>query len=157
MRRIAACLATVLLMGGAAAARDAAATRNTAMAIPLDQVRVVTFAEPISTLYVGNPVIADVTMIDKRHAFVQGKAFGATNLVALDAAGHEINNRQVVVFGDSASLVTLQRGTGQVTYSCVSTRCEPSPQPGDDKDAFGSAMSQIAQHQDLLTKTASSQ
>lgn len=151
MRRTTAFLATALLMTGAAAARD------TSVSVPLDEVRVVTFAKPISTLYVGNPVIADVTMIDKRHAFILGKAFGATNVVALDAAGNEINNRQIVVYGSTSSLVTLQKGAAQVTYSCVAARCEPAPQPGDSNASFGAAMGQIQQHQELLAKTASTQ
>jgi Pilus formation protein N terminal region len=156
MRRLTACIATALLMTSAAVARDTS-VRNLSVAVPLDEVRVVTFSKPISTLYVGNPVIADVTMIDKRHAFVLGKAYGATNVIALDAAGNEINNRQVVVFGASSSQVTLQKGGAQVTYSCVSSRCEPAPQLGDDNTAFGAAMGQIQQHQDLLSKTASAQ
>ena len=125
------------------------------MTVPLDEVRMLAFARPISTLYVGNPAIADITMIDKRHAFVLGKSFGATNIVALDASGTEISNQQVVVFGSGSAIVTLQRGAAQVTYSCAASRCEPSPQPGDGKDPFDTDMDQITKHQELVSKTAS--
>ena len=46
------------------------------IAISMDEVRTVTFGGPIATVYVGNPAIADVNMIDARHAFVIGKGFG---------------------------------------------------------------------------------
>lgn len=148
MRRTTVLLATILLTAGAAQARSAS------VSVPLDEVRMVDFAQPISTLYIGNPAIADVTMIDKRHAFVLGKAFGATNIVALDAAGLEISNRQVVVFGSGSAVVTLQRGAARTTYSCAAARCEPSPQPGDGKEPFDANMDQITKHQQMMAKIA---
>jgi hypothetical protein len=149
MRRTIVLLATVLLTAGAAQAR------NVSVSVPLDEVRMLAFASPISTLYIGNPAIADVTMIDKRHAFVLGKAFGATNIVALDASGTEISNQQVVVFGSTGAVLTLQRGAARTTYSCAASRCEPAPQPGDGKDPFDSNMDQITKHQQMVAKIAS--
>jgi len=32
--------------------------------VPMDQVRMITFRAPFKTVYVGNPVIADITIID---------------------------------------------------------------------------------------------
>ena len=134
MRRTTALLATLLLTAGAALAR------NVSVSVPLDEVRILAFDQPISTLYIGNPSVADVTMIDKRHAFVLGKSYGATNIVALDASGTEVGNQQVVVFGSSSAVVTLQRGAARMTYSCAASRCEPSPQPGDGKEPFDASM-----------------
>jgi hypothetical protein len=126
-----------------------------AVAVPLDEVRVMTFTKPVATLYVGNPVIADVTIIDSRHAFVQGKAFGATNIVALDAGGRQVANRQIVVAGNGTAVVTLQKGNAQTTYACAASRCQPAPQPGDGKDVFESTAEQISKHQSMLSKAAS--
>jgi len=148
MQRTTLLLASMLLMAGAAQARD------TSVAVPLDAVRMLAFDRPIATLYIGNPVIADITMIDKRHAFIQGKAYGATNVVALDASGVEISNQQVIVFGSGGGVVTLQRGAAQSTYSCAAARCEPTPQPGDGKDPFDQNMDQIQKHQALVAKVA---
>ena len=125
-----------------------------AMNVPLDEVRIVSFAKPVATIYVGNPIIADVMVIDSRHAFIQGNAFGTTNVVALDASGHPVANQQIVVAGQSHSTVTLQRGKERTTYACAGNRCEPSPQPGDSKDAFDSAVDQIGKYQGMLTKGA---
>lgn len=125
------------------------------MSVPLDEVRVVSFTRPVATLYVGNPVIADVMIIDNRHAFVQGKAFGSTNVVALDASGRPIANQQIVVAARGNSTVTLQRGKDRTTYACANNACQPSPQPGDSKDVFDSATDQISKYQGLLSKSAS--
>ena len=144
--------ATALFVAGSAGAFGAETTRG-AISVPLDQVRMIAFPTAISTLYVGNPVIADITMIDKRHAFVLGKAFGATNIIALDATGHQISNRQVVVFGAAGSAVTLQKGASRVTYACIASRCEATPVPGDGKDPYETGMSQIQSHQELGAKT----
>ena len=67
------------------------------LAIAMDEVRTVTFNAPVATVYVGNPAIADINMIDARHAFVIGKGFGSTNIVALDADGKQVSNTAVAV------------------------------------------------------------
>lgn len=125
-----------------------------ALSVPLDEVRVVSFGKPVSTLYVGNPVIADVTIIDNRHAFVQAKAFGSTNVVALDAHGRQVSNQQIVVASKGNAMVTLQRGTQQTTLTCTGERCQPTPQPGDGKDAFEAAAGQIDRYQSMLSHAA---
>jgi hypothetical protein len=136
------------------AAFATSAGAGSAVAVPLDEVRIIAFARPVATLYVGNPVIADVTIIDNKHAFVQGKAFGATNLIALDAMGHQVANQHVVVAGNGSSVVTLRRGTAQTTYACVGARCQASPLPGDGKDTYEAAIDQITKHQSMLAKAA---
>lgn len=130
-----------------------AGTASGGVSVPLDEVRIITFKKPVATLYVGNPVIADVTIIDSRHAFVQGKAFGSTNLLALDSLGHQVVNETVVVAGSGGAMVTLQRGSSQTTYACVAARCQAAPQPGDGKD-YDTAADQITKHQAMLSRAA---
>ncbi len=116
--------------------------------VSMDEVRLVTFAKPVATVYVGNPVVADVNMIDTRRAFVLGKSFGATNIIALDKTGQQVSNSQITVLGRAASTVTLNRGASQVTLTCAG-RCELAPMPGDGKDEFDAAVGQIERHQSL--------
>ncbi|HEY4115636.1 MAG TPA: pilus assembly protein N-terminal domain-containing protein [Rhizomicrobium sp.] len=125
------------------------------IAVPMDEVRVIQFSSPVSTVYVGNPTIADVSMIDNRHAFVLGKGFGATNLVALDTDGKQVVNDAISVYARTGSTVTLMRGAAQTTYACGGARCENTPMPGDDKDSFDVRMGQIEKHQDMNVKAAS--
>jgi hypothetical protein len=124
------------------------------VAVPLDEVRVLQFSQPVSTVYVGNPAIADVSVIDPRHVFVLGKAFGETNMVALDATGKQVTNDHVSVFGHTGSMVTLHRGAAQVTYTCAGIRCEGAPTPGDDEKSYSTRLGQMTTHQQWGLKSA---
>lgn len=141
MRR--AVLATALVI----AASPAYAADNS-VALALDEVHTLTFKTPVATVYVGNPTIADVTMLDARHAFVQGKGYGRTNIVALNRDNAQVFNARITVVGarDSGT-VTLNRGAQRVTLTCAGGRCEPTPTPGDDQKAFDAANNQTTAHQ----------
>jgi Flp pilus assembly secretin CpaC len=128
--------------------------------IAMDEVRTVNFETPVATVYVGNPAIADINMIDARHAFVIGKGFGSTNIVALDADGKEVFDAPVAVMataGNADSTLVLNRGTQRVTYSCTTSHCEATAEPGDSKDAFEQITSQLAVHSDTAHKAAAGQ
>jgi Flp pilus assembly secretin CpaC len=123
------------------------------MTVPMDEVRTLTFGKPIATVYVGNSVIADVNMVDSRHAFVLGKAFGTTNVIALDSTGRQVANVYITVHETRGATVTLLKGSAQMTLSCGGPRCEVSPIPGDAK--YGADLGDVAAHHDLGMKTAS--
>src|ERR1041384_6549778 len=92
-----------------------AADKNAAVALALDEVHTLTFRTPVSTVYVGNPTIADVTMIDARHAFVQGKGYGRTNIMALNRDNVMVFNTHISVTGNNGGgTVTLNRGAQRV-------------------------------------------
>src|SRR5262249_26470005 len=74
-----------------------------AFSVAMDEVHTITFQTPVSTVYVGNPTVADINMIDARHAFIIGKGFGSTNIVALDGAGKQVFESPVTVLTRSAS------------------------------------------------------
>jgi len=117
------------------------------VAIAMDEVRTITFPKSVATVYVGNPAIADINMIDSRHAFILGKGYGNTNIVALDHEGDQVSNTHVSVMARQDSTVTLQRGVSRLTYSCTASHCEATPEPGDGKDAFDATTGQIGTHQ----------
>jgi hypothetical protein len=125
-----------------------ASAAGDSVALSLDEVRTVTFKTPVATVYVGNPTIADVTMLDARHAFVQGKGYGRTNIVALNRDNVQVFNARIAVVGarDSGT-VTLNRGAQRVTLSCAGGRCEPTATPGDDQKIFDAASGQSSAHQ----------
>src|SRR5579872_3408529 len=109
------------------------------LSVTLDEVQTITFGKPVSTVYVGNPSIADINMIDSRHAFVLGKGYGSTNIIALNKQGAQISDTRVNVLGlQRQSTVVLNRGAARVTYSCTADHCDVTPQPGDGKDSFDS-------------------
>lgn len=122
--------------------------------VPIDQARIVTFKQPVSTVYVGNPSMADITVIDFHRVFVLGKAFGTTNIIALDASGKTVSNDPLTILGHMASTVTLNRGSNQFTYACAGSRCEAAPVPGDTTQYYQPVMGQNAQRQDMGQKAA---
>jgi hypothetical protein len=127
-------MAAIILASGGAAAGD--------ITIPMDEARIVTFPSPVSTVYVGNPAIADVTVIDARRVFLLGKAFGTTNIVALDTNGNPTVSQRITVYGRPGSTVTLHRGAAQTTFACGGARCEAAPVPGDDNTNFDAVVGQ---------------
>lgn len=124
------------------------------VSVPMDEVRIVAFKEPVTTVYMGNPMIADVTMIDAQHAFVLGKTFGETNMIALGSNGKPVTNDHVVVFGRRVGAVTLNRGAQTYNYTCTAQHCETQPVPGDPSDYFGNTHSAIQTHEDQGAKAA---
>ena len=126
------------------------------LTVPMDEVRIVTFRTPVKTVLVGNPLIADVTVVDATRIFIMGKNFGTTNLVALDNSGRQIVNHRITVLSRTGSVVTLQRGRAQTTLACAGTRCQVAPQPGDDAEPFGVA-DQINSREASLRAAASAQ
>jgi Pilus formation protein N terminal region len=141
----------------AALAVFAAAPAHAAgVSVAMDEVRTITFPKSVSTIYVGNPAIADINMIDSRHAFVLGKGYGNTNMVALDQDGQQVSNTHISVMAREDATVTLQKGGSRVTYSCTSHHCEATPQPGDGKEVFDAASAQINAHQGTAKAAANS-
>jgi hypothetical protein len=128
--------ARIALLGTATLFAANAGAFADGVSVPMDEVRMVAFSQPVTTVYVGNPVIADVTMIDSEHAFVLGKTFGETNVIALGANGKEVSNQHIVVFGRRMGAVTLNRGAATFNYTCTALHCETQPVPGDPKNYF---------------------
>lgn len=149
MRRLMTFLSTV-----AAAAAVSVPALAGSISVPIDQSRVVTFKKPVSTVFVGNPTMGDVSVIDSRHAFVLGKAFGVTNLLALDAQGNVVANDRLTVYGHTADVVTLNRGANQFTYACADKRCEAAPVPGDTQPYYTPVMGENQQRQQMGQQSA---
>lgn len=123
--------------------------------VPIDQAKIVTFAKPVSTVYVGNPSMADVTVIDSKRIFVLGKSFGTTNLIAMDKNGELLSDYSLTVLGHaSSSTVTLDRGAEQYTFACAAQRCEPAPVPGDNGTFYGAITGADTQRQGTAEKDA---
>jgi hypothetical protein len=100
------------------------------LGVVIDQARLISFPKPVKTVYVANPTVVDITMIDSRHAFLLGKTFGMTNMIALAPDGGQISNQQVTVLNNAAA-VTVNRGADQFDYMCTRAHCETAPRPGD--------------------------
>ena len=113
------------------------------IAVILDQAKIDRLPEGTTTLIVGNPMIADVTMLKNNNTMIiTGKGFGETNLIAIDAAGSLIEERQVEVL-PAKTLLVLQNGSSRMSYSC-NPACMPTVQLGDDDKTFKDAGEQMS-------------
>lgn len=129
-----------LIALGLAGASAVALVPGTALAgdvrLGMDQVRVLTLKKPFKAVSVGNPLIADATVIDETHVFVVGKEFGTTNLVAVDEEGNQVADEMITVSTQQGSMVTLTRGGSWYTLTCNSGRCDVRPTPGDEEGRY---------------------
>ncbi len=110
--------------------------------VEVNQSRALHLNAPAAAVMVGNPAIADVTVLGPQLVYVLGRAYGQTNFIALDNSGKQISSFDVNVVAPSSSTVTLTRGAGQLTYNCT-PRCERVAAQGDDVGAFSSVVQQM--------------
>lgn len=115
------------------------------LVVTVDQARVVKVPEAARTLIIGNPMIADVTLLKQGSTMIiTGKGFGETNLIALDKSGNPVAQSMIQVVGGANALV-VQRGMERQSYTCA-PRCQPAARLGDDAKFFGDVTAQIQQH-----------
>lgn len=103
--------------------------------VRIDQAARVTLSGSARDVIIGNPAVADVTVIDGRNLIVTGKGYGITNLLVLDGRGRTILDRQIIVSASDDGRVTMYRGPGLYNYSC-SPRCERTPMPGESEPVY---------------------
>lgn len=130
MRRLLVLLTAVatLASGGMARAQG--------MPVRIDQAARVTLSAPARDVFIGNPSVADVTVVDGRNLIVMGKAYGVTNIVVLDARGRTILDRQIVVSASDDGRISFYRGPDVYNYACA-PRCERTPMPGERDSGSG--------------------
>jgi|SRR5947199_1176486 len=111
------------------------------IAVNVDQAKLVKLPTRVSTIVVGNPLIADVTLQTGGILVVTGKGYGATNFIAMDRSGEVLVDRVIQVEGPTDQLVTVYRGVERESYSCMPT-CQRRITLGDGENYFKSAMDQ---------------
>ncbi|HEY9451231.1 MAG TPA: pilus assembly protein N-terminal domain-containing protein [Bradyrhizobium sp.] len=131
-------LATAILMWPAA---SLAAPDPDRIAVYVDQAKLVKLPAKVSTIVVGNPLIADVTIQSGGIIVVTGKGYGATNFIAMDRNGEVLVDRQIQVEGPTDQLVTVYRGVDRESYSCVPV-CQKRITLGDGTNYFRQAIDQ---------------
>ncbi len=145
-----ACLAVVLaLYPGKAALAD-----GQAIVATIDQARLVKVPAGAQTLVIGNPTIADVTLLKKNNLMIlTPKAFGQTNFIALDKDGNPVAESMIDVVGGTGAVV-VQRGMERQSYSCMPS-CQPTERLGDDEKYLAAVAGQAQTHYTRLTGSPS--
>src|ERR1700755_2405334 len=112
-----------------------------AIAVSVDQAKLVKLPSRVATIVVGNPLIADVTLQNGGILVVTGKGYGATNFIAMDRTGEVLVDRQIQVEGPTEEHVTVYRGVDRETYSCTPV-CQRRMTLGDGDSYFKSVSDQ---------------
>jgi hypothetical protein len=126
------------LLWPAAALAESAAD---AIAVNVDQAKLVKLPTRVATIVVGNPLIADVTLQSGGIIVVTGKGYGATNFIAMDRSGEVLVDRVIQVEGPTDQLITIYRGVDRESYSCMPI-CQQRVTLGDGDKFFKSAIDQ---------------
>jgi Flp pilus assembly secretin CpaC len=135
----------ILISGAGLGAAEAANLID----VTLDQAKVLQLPDKTATVIVGNPVIADITMLKKNRTIVlTGKGFGETNLIALDAQGKALGE-SIVRVTPAENVLIVQRGMDRQSYAC-SPNCEPIVNLGDTTKNVDDTASQIKSRNSLM-------
>ncbi|MDB5455770.1 MAG: hypothetical protein JWP92_1355 [Caulobacter sp.] len=111
MRRLPLALAAVLSL-------SAAAAHAQTLSIPAGQTARLALAAPVRDIIIGDPLVADVSLINRRTLVVLGKKAGSTSISAFAADGRALIDRKVVVSGSLDGAVTVSRGAVTSAYAC---------------------------------------
>jgi hypothetical protein len=140
-----------LAIAVAIAVAAAAPVNAETIAVFVDRAKVVKLPDKTSTVIVGNPIIADVSVQKNGILVVTGKSFGMTNLISLDSEGSILNESMIRVEATSESVVTVQRGMDRESYSCT-PQCMPAIKLGDDPKYFEAVGGQAGKRSALATQ-----
>ena len=141
-------LVGVLLAFGAGLLPAVAAT-DVVIVATVDQARLVKIPAGTETLIIGNPTIADVTLLKQNNLMIlTPKAFGETNFIALDRGGNPVAESMIQVVNGIDALV-VQRGMDRQSYSCA-PRCQPTERLGDDDKYLSQVAAQAQSHSSRL-------
>jgi len=114
--------------------------------VDIDYARLVRLPEGAQTLVIGNPLVADVTMLKgSRLMVVTGRSFGRTNLILLDRAGGQVSESLITVVPRNDKLV-VQRGPHRESYSCHPD-CRPAVDLADDPAYMAVTQDAVHKHE----------
>ena len=117
----------------------AALAESAPVSVKVNMARILRINAPASTVIIGNPGIADVTIQDPQTLVLTGKSYGQTNLIVLDSQGSPIADTMVEVVQDQAGLVTVYMGGSRTSLACEPV-CQPIIMLGDDAEYSSTAI-----------------
>jgi Flp pilus assembly secretin CpaC len=137
--RLARAACCIGLAGAALEVAPAAAVET--IPVRLDHAQVLKLPPKTTTVVIGNPMIADVTVQKNGSMIVTGKSYGTTNLIAQDASGAVLGESFLRVEAPNDDVIVVQRGMDRESYSCT-PRCQPALSLGDAHDYFNGVTGQ---------------
>jgi len=122
---------------------SAAAVRaDDTIVVHLDEATVIKLPDRASTVVVGNPLIADLSVQPGGLAVITGKSYGATNFLIMDKSGAVLTEHTVEVQGPTDKIVVVYRGINRSTYSCT-PECAARITLGDQTEYFSDTLARM--------------
>jgi hypothetical protein len=118
------------------------------LTVIMDQARLIKLPDKVSTIVIGNPMIADASLQPGGLMVITGKGYGVTNLMVLDRAGAVLMEQSIEVQGPDADVVVMYRGVERETYSCTPI-CERRITLGDGNVYFDTGVAQVGSRNGL--------
>jgi len=109
--------------------------------VELDQATIARLPERVSTIVIGNPLIADVALQAGGLMVITGKGYGTTNMIMLDRSGTVLSEQSIRVLGPQENVVVVYRGVSRESYSCAPL-CERRVTLGDTPEFFEPTLAQ---------------
>jgi hypothetical protein len=152
MRRLLVLVSMLVAMTSAAAMADG-------INLNWREARVVKLAKPATSVIVGDPTVADVTLDTPDTVIVFGKTPGETNLLVLSGTQELLLDWPIVVSPVTARHVSVLNATGreaptEVLYACGTERCARVLSPTDVE--FSASASSSTSSDTDASKSASS-
>jgi hypothetical protein len=102
------------------------------LVVPIDHSMRLGVSGQAASVVVGNPSVADVTVVDTHTLFVSGRGYGETDVVVLDRAGRTLYSGDVIVAAAGGGRASVYRGADRTDMACapacsVSTRSPTTP------------------------------
>ena len=102
------------------------------LVVPIDHSTRIAVQGNAASVVIGNPQVADVTVVDSHTLFVSGRGYGQTDVVVLDRSGRTIFSGDVIVAAAGSGRVSIYRGAERTDLACapacsVSTRSPVAP------------------------------
>jgi Flp pilus assembly secretin CpaC len=117
MRRLPLVIAAFVALHGAAASAQALPVNASAeLSVAAGQASYLNLGGAVRDIVVGDPSVADVSVVNDRTLVVLGKRAGVTSLLAFGASGRTLAARQIVV--SEGGGVTVYRGVKASAYAC---------------------------------------
>ena len=129
-----------VVLAGLILSASLVAARADTISVSVDEAHTMKLPDTVSTIVIGNPLIADATLQAGGILVLTGKGFGSTNLLALNRAGKTVMDTTIQVVGPSRSdLVVVYRGVERESYSCAPD-CEKRLTLGDSTTYFSNIL-----------------
>ena len=115
----------IVFAAAVALAPAAAQAQSAPLSVEIDHSARVQLRGAAGSVIVGNPAIADVTVVDANTLYIVGKGYGVTEVVAVDGIGRILFQNQIVVTAGNTGMVRVWRGAQPTDMACASS-CAPS-------------------------------